>query len=89
MSYDKVADLEGLFRSVREQRARKMPERGLWFSSWVKVGLQGGATLCCNFLDEPERLGEGPAIHFSDYKRDLSVFPRSEHWMPDWLKEFK
>lgn len=89
MSYDEVADLEILFRSVREQRAQKMPERGLWFSAWVQVGSRGGATLCCNFIDEPEILSAERCIHFSDFKRDLDVYPRSEHWMPDWLKKLK
>jgi hypothetical protein len=80
------ADLEGLFISVREQRANKIPERGLWFSAWVKVGLQGGAAICCNFMDEPRIQDETPIIPASDYQRDLTSFPRSEHWMPGWLK---
>jgi len=87
MPCDEITDLEQLFRSAQEQRAQETPERGLWFSSWVKVGAQGGATLCCNFMDEPEVLGERQDIPFSDYKRDLIRFPRSAHWMPDWLKE--
>jgi hypothetical protein len=86
MPQDDMADLEGLFRAVREQRAKKMPERGLWFSSWVKVGSQGGAILCCNFMDEPQILDERPVIPRSDYDTDLSAFPRSSHWMPGWLR---
>lgn len=86
MPQSETADLEGLFNSVREQRAKKMPERGLWFSAWVKVGLQGGAVLCCNFMDEPRILDEQPIIPASDYEHDLRVFPRSEHWTPEWLK---
>jgi hypothetical protein len=87
MPQNELSDLECLFRSVREQRAKKIPERGLWFSSWVKVGSEGGAVLCCNFMDQPEILGQRPTILLSDYKRDLSASPRSEHWMPKWLKE--
>jgi hypothetical protein len=86
MPHDEIYDLEFLFRSVREQRARRFPERGLWFSSWVTVGSQGGAVLCCNFMDEPRILDERPIISASDYERDLSAFPRSKHWKPKWLK---
>jgi hypothetical protein len=86
MPQSEISDLEGLFRSVREQRAQTIPERGLWFSSWVKVGSQGGAIICCNFMDEPKILSERPIIPASDYDRDLSVFPRSEHWTPEWLE---
>jgi hypothetical protein len=86
MPQSEISDLEGLFRSVREQRAQQIPERGLWFSSWVKVGSQGGAILCCNFMGEPKILDERPNIPASDYERDLSVFPRSEHWTPEWLE---
>ncbi len=86
MPHHEISDLEFLFRSVREQRAQRFPERGLWFSSWVKAGSQGGATLCCNFMEEPKILDERPIIPACDYERDLSVFPRSEHWTPGWLK---
>jgi hypothetical protein len=86
MPHKDTADLEVLFRSVREQRAQKIPDRGLWFSSFVSIGSQGGATLCCNFMDEPEILDERITIPASDYERDLSSFPRSKHWMPEWLK---
>jgi hypothetical protein len=86
MPQNDISALEGLFRSVREQRAKKFPERGLWFSSWVKVGLQGGAILCCNFMDEPKILDERPIIPTSDYELDLSAFPRSQHWTPEWFE---
>jgi hypothetical protein len=33
MPHDEMSDLESLFRSVREERAQKTPERGLWFSA--------------------------------------------------------
>jgi hypothetical protein len=85
MPQDEIGDLESLFRSVRQQRAQKIPERGLWFSSWVKVGAQGGAILCCNFMDEPQILDQRPSIPASDYERDLSAFPRSKHWIPERL----
>jgi len=80
-----VADLESLFRAVREQRARKFPERGLWFTAWVKIGTQGGASLSCNFMDVPRIMDEQPAIPNSDYDIDLRDFPRSKHWTPKWL----
>jgi hypothetical protein len=86
MPQSEISDLESLFRSVRDQRAQKLPERGLWFSAWVKVGAQGGASLCCNFMDEPEILDERPTIPRSDYEHDLSAYPRSKHWMPNWLE---
>lgn len=81
-----LSALEELFRAVREQRAKKVPERGLWFSSWVTVGSQGGAVLCCNFMEEPKILDERPIIPASDYELDLSAFPRSQHWTPEWLE---
>jgi len=86
MPQEEVADLEVLFRSVREQRGQKFPERGLWFSAWVKIGSHGGANLCCNFMDEPKILDEKPIIPASDFERDLSAFPRSSHWIPEWFK---
>jgi hypothetical protein len=86
LPHDQISDLEPLFRSIRERRAEKTPERGLWFSSWVKVGSQGGAVLCCNFMDEPKILDERPIIPAGDYQRDLSKFPRSKHWFPVWLE---
>jgi hypothetical protein len=86
MPQNEISDLESLFRSVREERARMNPERGLWFSAWAKIGSHGGANLCCNFMDEPKILDERPIIPTSDYEGDLSVFPRSRHWMPEWLE---
>jgi hypothetical protein len=86
MPRNEISDLEALFRSVREQRAQKVPERGLWFSSWVKIGSHGGAKLCCNFMDEPKILDERPIIPTCEYERDLIAFPRSKHWMPEWLE---
>jgi len=86
MPEGEISDLEPLFRSIREQRVQTLPERGLWFSSWVKIGSHGGATLCCNFMEEPKVLDERPIIPKADYKRDLRDFPRSKHWMPEWLE---
>jgi hypothetical protein len=83
---DDVSDLEPVFRSLREQRALQMPERGLWFSAWVTVGPKREASVCCNFMDEPEVLDERPIIPAKDYQSDLRAFPRSDHWMPDWLR---
>jgi len=87
MPQNDVSAVEGLFRAIREQRAKKIPERGLWISSSVKVGSQGGAILCCNFMDEPKILDEWIIVQTSDYKLDLAIFPRSQHWTPEWLKE--
>ena len=86
MPQNEAADLQSLFRSVREQRANRVPERGLWLSAWVKVGTRGGANLCCNFMEKPEFLGERPVIPARDYEQDQSAFPRSAHWMPKWLQ---
>jgi hypothetical protein len=82
-----VAELEPLFRTAREQRARKNPERGLWFYAWTRVGAIGGANLCCQFMEEPKILDETPSIPTSDYRLDLQAFPRSRHWMPKWLSD--
>jgi hypothetical protein len=87
MPPSEVADLESIFRSVREQRARKFPERGLWFTAWVTIGTRGGANLSCNFMDEPKILDERPVVATSDYRIDLATFPRSKYWMPVWLTE--
>ena len=86
MPQDEVDQLEALFRTVREQRAHSLPERGLWFSAWVKVGPSGGAQLSCNFMDRPKILDEFPFISPDDHARDLKAFPRSRHWMPKWLE---
>ena len=83
---DEIPELERLFRSVREERAQVEPKRGLWFSTWVKVGAEGGAVLCCNFMDEPNFLDYKPLIPVADYMQDLQSFPRSNHWIPEWLK---
>jgi hypothetical protein len=85
MPQDELPGLERLFRSVREKRAQKVPERGLWFSSWVRVGPQGAANLCCNFMDQPKILDKRPRVPAVEYDRDLHAFPRSNHWMPEWL----
>jgi hypothetical protein len=81
-----ISELESHFRAVREKRARKFPDRGLWFSAWVNVGAQGEASLSCNFMDEPKFVDERPVVSIRDYQRDLSDFPRSKHWMPEWLQ---
>ena len=86
MTQDEVADLEVPFRTVRERRAQKSPARGLWFSAWVRIGSQGGANICCNFMDEPKIGDEKPVIPASDYERDFIASPRSTHWIPEWLK---
>ncbi len=86
MPQNETADLESLFRSVRAERAKKTPERGVWFYSWVRVGSQGGANLCCNFMDEPKVMEERLDVPICDYERDLHDFPRSKHWMPEWIK---
>jgi hypothetical protein len=82
-----VAALEPLFRMAREQRARKNPERGLWFYAWTKVGGKGGANLCCEFMEEPRVSDETQNIPTSDFQLDLQAYPRSEHWIPKWLKD--
>jgi hypothetical protein len=86
MPHEEVAHLEGLFRSVRENRAKPMPERGLWLSASVRIGSQGGANLCCNFLNEPKVSDEIIRISASDYRQDLSAFPRSRHWELKWFR---
>jgi hypothetical protein len=87
MADAEVADLESLFRAARLDRARHTPDRGLWFSAWVTVGAEGAVNLSCNFMDEPKIADEHPAVPIADYERDLKDFPRSEYWMPWWLKE--
>jgi hypothetical protein len=80
-----VSELERLFRLVREYRAASNSDRGLWFSSFVRIGSDGGAVLCCNFMDQPVFLDQKPIIPAADYEQDLRAFPRSQHWMPEWL----
>ncbi len=86
LAENQVGDLEALFRAARKGRAERMPERGLWFSAFVRVGNAGAAHLCCNFMDEPRILDEPLPVPIADYKRDLIEFPRSAHWMPAWLR---
>lgn len=86
MPAKEVAGFESLFRAVREERARKFPDRGLWFTARVTVGAEGGAYIACNFMDEPKIPDDQPPIPASDYKLDLKAFPRSKHWTPKWLE---
>jgi hypothetical protein len=80
-----VTDLEPLFREDRERRARRCPERGLWFQAWVTVMRSGGAGMRCEFFDEPKVMDERPPIALEDYQADLDAFPRDAFWLPDWL----
>jgi hypothetical protein len=86
MPVNEVAALEPLFRALREQRAREVPERGAWFSAWVTVGAEGVANLSCNFMEQPKFLDQRPVIPARDYALDLRNFPRSQHWLPTWLE---
>lgn len=86
MESEKVIGLEPFFRAVREERAHDFPERGLWFSAWIEIRSEGGANLCCNFMDEPKIMDEPLSIPLSDYELDMARFPRSKHWMPRWYK---
>ena len=79
------AKLEPLFRRVRDERARKFPDRGLWFSSWVTVGTTGSAVLSCDFMKVPKFLDVDPAVPIEEYEKDLRAFPRSTYWFPKWL----
>jgi hypothetical protein len=38
-------------------------------------------------MDEPKILDERPIIPAGDYQRDLCEFPRSRHWLPEWLEQ--
>ena len=84
---DLAADLKPLVRADRERRARRHPERGLWFTSWLTINRAGGAQLHCNFYDLPKIFNTTPDIALEDYRADLAAFPRAQYWMPPWLKQ--
>lgn len=79
-------ELEPLFREIRLDSARKIPEQGLWFSSRVAVYPDGNVKISRFDKTKPtEFLGENPTI--DDYRSDLSLFPRSAEFLPTWLNE--
>jgi hypothetical protein len=80
-----VADLEPLLRADRERRARKVPERGVWFQSWIKVGATGGARVNGDFIGRPKVGDRVVPIPLQAFREDLAAFPRSAYWMPEWL----
>lgn len=80
-----AADIEPILRELRVQRAGKCPGRGLWHSAWLSLSPEGGVSLDCEFLSDPEPLfqKEKPTEH--DYKADCQSHPREQYWQPHWL----
>ncbi|MGD1952612.1 MAG: hypothetical protein ACFB14_23650 [Leptolyngbyaceae cyanobacterium] len=78
--------LKPLLRQLRTDRARQLPEQGLWFSASLKVSPKG--TVLLRRSDEyspPEFSGEQPTA--TDYEQDLSAFPCSPRYTPPWLQK--
>ncbi len=87
LTRDELAAIRQLLTAARRRRAVRMPDRGLWYSARLQVGAAGAARLKCEFLGRPKIDGQQPVFPVADYLQDLREFPRSAHWMPDWLKE--
>ena len=81
-----VGPLGPLLRADRERRAKEVPERGLWFQAFIIVAATGGAHIHRDYMSEPRVGDEQIPIPVRDYRDDLARFPRSDYWMPDWLK---
>ncbi len=80
-------ELEPLFRALREQRVKQMPERGAWFYAWVCIYPTLPASLACEFMKHP-KIGEViPELSDSDLRLDLLKYPRTAYWMPAWLTQ--
>jgi len=70
---------EALFQleQLRDEMARAMPQRGLWFSAEVKWFKTFGTTIRAEYLAIPQGLDD------SGVQDALTRFPRSSFWMPD------
>jgi hypothetical protein len=58
------------------------PGRGTWFSARVSMDPPGRIFYNYNMDHEPTLLGPIGAEHYAE---DLTMFPRDEEHMPDWL----
>ena len=65
----------------------RMPERGACFTAHVQVYATDAAHIKCEYRNRPKIGGEIPEIALEQYLNDLREFPRTPHWMPDWLRE--
>ncbi|MEL6606288.1 MAG: hypothetical protein AAFP20_24070 [Cyanobacteria bacterium J06614_10] len=78
--------LEPLLRQLRTERARQLPEQGLWFSAFLKVFPDGAILLCRDDEYSPPEFSEEQPVE-ADYRQDLSAFPRSPRYTPSWLEK--
>lgn len=74
-----------LFQKIRKKRAQEKPERGLWFSAWIKLYSSGQINITCHF-DDQELNFEQEQPTLDDFLNDLNQFSKISKWIPDWLK---
>ena len=83
---DHAAVVAPLVRRYRAQRAAALPGRGGFYDVWFSQGPEGWMPPEGTFEFPPRFPGAPPATR-EDYLADLSAFPRTERWMPDWLND--
>lgn len=81
-----AAALAPLVEQYRVQRAATLPGRGGFYNAWFSRGPDGWMPPECTFEFPPRFPGAPPATR-EEYLSDLSAFPRSDRWMPDWLND--
>ncbi len=78
-------EIEVLLRRIRAERSARYPERGLWHTAWLSLSSDGGVSLDCDFLSDPEPLFKNEKPGPKDYKIDFELKQRSQYWQPEWL----
>jgi hypothetical protein len=87
LPHAQVQHLLPLFQEDRLRRCGQFPERGHWWTSWVSVFKDGGARLSSEFYREPEIQDMRFVIPATEFRNDLSQFPKSDYWTDAWLRE--
>lgn len=82
-----ASEVAPILRELRLQRMKKCPERGLWHSAWLCLGIDGSITLDCDFLSDPDLLFQHEKPDARDYAMDFEAHPRTDFWRPDWLAD--
>ena len=83
--FPEAALLEAPVRAIREAQAHRQPERGAWFRALVRLEASGHARVLADYAQRPELRAAQPTA--ADFRAELERFPRTEAWMPKWLRE--